>query len=201
MTVTLSKGNKKLKDLFLLFNLPTKITCPGRTKLCEEACYGSKAERLYPDVLPSRMKNYLKSKEDTFVNDITYAVKRLRGRNRMLFRIHESGDFYSQEYFEKWCKVAVNIPDMLFLAYTKNFKLNLHNKPKNLKIYYSIFPDTDMTKVPEEELRAFTYGRRKKIDYTINDERFEDAYECDGQKCADCKICFEEGIDVKFRFH
>jgi hypothetical protein len=35
-------------------------------------------------------------------------------------RIHESGDFYNNEYFEAWMMVAQRMPEMNFYAYTKS---------------------------------------------------------------------------------
>ncbi len=35
-----------------------------------------------------------------------------------IFRIHESGDFFSQEYFDAWLETAKRRPDILFYAYT-----------------------------------------------------------------------------------
>lgn len=198
----LSTGNRKLQKEFLIFNLPTKITCPGKTKLCQEACYASKAERIYPETLPSRMNNFDRSKEENFADFAVPAIKEARGPNRSYFRIHESGDFYSQEYFDKWCKVAKAIPDMIFLAYTKNYNLDLKSKPGNFKLYWSVFPDTDLSKVPDKGYRAYTYGIRKGVQYNITgDNRFDKAFVCDGLKCLDCKVCFEKDLDVKFPFH
>ena len=52
-----------------------------------------------------------------------------------MVRIHVSGDFYSQSYFDAWCKVARARPDMTFYAYTKSLRFwvaRLDEIPPNL---------------------------------------------------------------------
>jgi hypothetical protein len=39
---------------------------------------------------------------------------------RAIIRVHVSGDFYSQEYFNAWMKAAAYFPDITFYAYTKS---------------------------------------------------------------------------------
>ena len=200
--IVLSKGNMKLQDLFLIFNLPTGLSCIGNTPLCTLWCYAKKAERLHPAVRPSRERNFVKSKEPAFVDDMIDAIITTRGTKKLFFRINESGDFYSQEYFDKWCKIAQQITDMVFFAYTKNYELDISQKPDHFRLYYSVFPDTNLELVPKQGLRAYTYGWKKKIYYTVNDSpRFDEAFICDDLKCAECRVCFEQDLDVKFPFH
>jgi hypothetical protein len=50
-------------------------------------------------------------------------------------RIHVSGDFYSQTYFDAWLEVARRRPDTLFYAYTKSLPYWVRRKdelPNNL---------------------------------------------------------------------
>ena len=58
-----------------------------------------------------------------------------RTRNTKLVRIHESGDFYSAEYFALWMHVARLNPDLTFYAYSKNLPMileyGLENLPSN----------------------------------------------------------------------
>ena len=55
----LSQGNLKIGKDTLIFNLTAAKNCPSeKLGLCEHAkiCYAKKAERLYPSVLPFRMR-------------------------------------------------------------------------------------------------------------------------------------------------
>ena len=47
-----------------------------------------------------------------------------------IFRIHESGDFFSQEYFDAWLETANRRPDILFYAYTTSVPYWVERKAK-----------------------------------------------------------------------
>ena len=124
-------GNKKLKNnettRFMIWNLPSVITCPYRTALCEKSCYAQKAERVYPQVLPSRERNLEESKQEDFVENMIFTIekhlvsKAFQGK-KTVFRIHESGDFYNINYARKWVEIAKHFENdkrIIFLAYTK----------------------------------------------------------------------------------
>lgn len=134
-----TNGNRKLKNdattRFIIWNLPAVKTCPFRTAMCEKSCYARKAERVYPQVLPSRERNYEESLRATFVEDMIFTINSTifdaRGRMRkayrgkqIVFRIHESGDFYNYEYTRKWLEIMRyyedRIPQLTFVAYTKS---------------------------------------------------------------------------------
>ena len=127
-----TNGNKKLQNTenvrFMIWNLPAVKTCPFRTPMCEKSCYARKAERMYPQVLPSREKNFNDSLENDFSENMIYTIETLlasrayKGKT-VYFRIHESGDFYSLEYVKKWIEVAKHFENdakIIFEAYTKS---------------------------------------------------------------------------------
>ena len=49
-------------------------------------------------------------------------------------RLHDSGDFYSQEYLNAWATIAATFPDVIFYAYTKSLHLDMTAIPSNLRI-------------------------------------------------------------------
>ena len=56
-------------------------------------------------------------------------------------RIHVSGDFFTQSYFDAWCVVAEDNPDVLFYAYTKSLHfwvISLGYLPENLVLTASV---------------------------------------------------------------
>ena len=129
-----SKGNRKLNKNLLIWNLPRGITCRGAGE-CLKWCYEIKIERMYPNVRKSRMRNLRFSKSEEFVETITDFLKK---RKEKIIRLHESGDFYSQEYLDKWKEIARRLPRKIFYAYTKSFDLNLwKDLPKNFIIIQS----------------------------------------------------------------
>jgi len=65
-------------------------------------------------------------------------VNTILASSRKIVRVHQDGDFYSQEYLEKWKEIARLLPDVTFYAFTKSFELDLWKKlPKNLIIIQS----------------------------------------------------------------
>lgn len=130
----ISNGNTKVKAQ--IFNLPAGTTCKSCLQ-CQKYCYAKKAERLYPNVRPCRVKNLKASKRASFVEKVRQAAY-----GHKYFRIHESGDFYSVEYILKWYDIAKQSPDTIFYCYTKRDDLFtnelLKHRPINLIIYYSV---------------------------------------------------------------
>lgn len=110
-------NNRKLKaGNIATFNLPARRDICGRE--CPD-CYAKKSQRLYRAVLPFREKNYQQSLSHNFVNDTIDEIKHLK-KAPAAIRIHESGEFYSQDYVDKWTLIVMRSPNTLFYAYTKN---------------------------------------------------------------------------------
>lgn len=124
------------------FNLPSGHTCPGALacrvsvdrktgKFLNDSvgfrCYAAMAER-FPGVRESRWNNF------EYVKSGGIPVLPLDARK---VRIHASGDFFSQAYFDMWLELCRNNPHIEFWAYTKsiNFLVNrIDVIPDNLTI-------------------------------------------------------------------
>lgn len=110
--------NAKLKQQFI-FTLPASKEVCGR--LCP-GCYAHKAQVRFPKtVLPYRESMLAASQADSFVATIVAELSSTRRSSRTV-RIHESGDFYSQEYLDKWTAIAKLSPTFTFYAFTKRMK-------------------------------------------------------------------------------
>jgi hypothetical protein len=133
-SITMSRGNKKLDKSIGIFNLPAgkEYTCENTCK----GCYAIKAQYLYPQVLPCRIRNFEASKEDNFVSLMVALIVKAKFK---VIRIHESGDFYSIEYVEKWANIAKQLPNVKFYAYTKRNFVNF--TANNVNIVNSFLPD------------------------------------------------------------
>jgi hypothetical protein len=92
-------------------------------------CYAANQEMQYDAVRANRWHNFdlLKAagkdggaaaQADLIERSIDFFVSS-NGEYEKL-RIHESGDFYNNEYFEAWMMVAQRMPEMSFYAYTKS---------------------------------------------------------------------------------
>lgn len=109
------------------------------------ACYAALAEYQYGSEGPSytmryhnlellnkcisktEMKNLI---IDSIRNDTNVASSKI-------IRLHTSGDFFNQNYFDAWIYVARELPEIIFYCYTKSIKMLLKRKsqlPPNLRI-------------------------------------------------------------------
>lgn len=124
------------------FNLPAGWSCPfaqaclvkadrktGKMDVIgkEFRCYASASER-FPAVRESRWHNFeemLAGYPIYVPNDATH------------IRVHASGDFYSQEYFDRWMDVARDYPNIKFWAFTKSIQFwvnRLGTIPENFNL-------------------------------------------------------------------
>jgi hypothetical protein len=197
-------GNRKLKNndkvRFAIWNLPAVSSCPFATEHCKKSCYALKAERIYPQTLPSRQKNYADSLRDDFTEKMITTIenalnsKKFNGK-KMIFRIHESGDFYNLEYTEKWvntCKRFENDNRVIFWAYTKsliyfvNCGYGSENFPQNLTVRSSIWDDTSPENI------QLTVDYKFPIYTALSDAEFKrkpDFFKCACVDCGKCQAC------------
>lgn len=133
------------------YNLPTGTTCPfameckvvvdkvtGKFDVTkgQYRCYASSAER-FPAVRNHRHNNF------DFVRNGGVPVI---PKDCKAIRIHSSGDFFNQSYFDVWLKLAKENPSVEFWAYTKslNYWINrLNDIPSNLILTASYGGKTD----------------------------------------------------------
>jgi hypothetical protein len=150
--ISLSQGNAKLSKpngteyKIIGFGIPAYMdfsvngesynTCRG-ANACIKPCYARQGRYLMPNVKAAREKNLDATISNYFVNDMVEALRSKRSYNTV--RVHDSGDFYNQEYLDKWYEIATKMPDRLFYAYTKALDLDLWtNKPSNFQIIQSL---------------------------------------------------------------
>lgn len=194
----MSKGNRKLQGnenvAFLVWNLPAMITCPYATEHCKKYCYARKAERQYKNVLPCRERNLEFSRCDEFAGEMTdyifiESIKAWKKGKKLYVRIHESGDFYSREYAEKWIAIARELPSVTFLAYSKSIPFfDGLTLPENFILRASLWDDTPA------ELREMS------MQYPIYTALPRGTYEhikcfhCDCVDCGHCLACYSAKI-------
>ena len=155
--VYFARSNKKLQPnkntKFLIWSLPAIKTCPNACDACKYWCYAVKSEKAYPDCLPCRERNLKATKRADFVEIMTTYIRNAashhtyKAAKRIVVRIHESGDFYSQEYYNAWIEIAKNCSDIkniVFMAYTKSvaFVKNGPAAPANMVVRFSLWNDT-----------------------------------------------------------
>lgn len=180
----LSLGNAKLPKTIAIFNLPRLVTCPGATAWCKQYCYTEKSERAYPNVKPFRYRNWDLAKSPEFVDTIVAEIKKLKVKT---VRVHESGDFYNQEYLDKWIAIANQMPEVTFFAYTKSYHL----------LDFSKLPDNFIVRASMDSTTPLTL-RKKYSKLIIADIKDHGAslpkgfFECPGS-CKKCTYCYTKG--------
>ena len=131
----------------LNFSLPAYKTITGKTvcpfaKDCVKYCYAQKGNYRYPSVVKGLNNRYELSKTADFIPQMNATIILERPTH---VRIHDSGDFYSIEYLQKWVQIANDNKGVIFYAYTKSIKFFIDGLklPKNLKIIFSEGSKTD----------------------------------------------------------
>ncbi len=178
MAVYLSAGNTKLEKTgkasgrkIVAFNIPAQFdfvdahgvkqnTCPGRGA-CGGVCYATQGRFLMPNVMRPRLANLEAAQSATFVDDVIAA---LDASGADTVRIHDSGDFFSQEYLDAWKAIARRRRDVTFYAYTKSLHLSFRGRSSNLRIIQSEGGRYDSKidkRRPHARIFSTDYQRRK----------------------------------------
>jgi protein gp88 len=134
--VSLSTSNSKLaKDGVASFNLVPIETCPGAGS-CAKYCYADTGSylRFHKTTMPPRVANWLASQKEDFVPKMVDLIAGHKKKGKIkAIRVHDSGDFYSPEYIDKWHQIASAHPDMPFYAYTKSHHPKLRERLNELE--------------------------------------------------------------------
>ena len=138
MKKTSLKNNSKIFN----FSIPAyktksgKSTCPFAGG-CQKYCYAQKGNYTrFPIVQELMEQKYKISKTADFIPLMNEEIQKKKATH---IRIHDSGDFYSPIYLQKWIDIAVQNTNVIFYAYTKSIKFFIDGLllPKNLKIIFS----------------------------------------------------------------
>lgn len=123
-------------DYDFQLNGETVNTCPSALA-CRGVCYAKQGRYGMQNVKDARKHNLDMSLRSDFVDMVIADLSRMRKVNTV--RIHDSGDFYNQEYFNKWNLIAKALPLITFYAYTKTLDMTIwEGKADNLKITQSL---------------------------------------------------------------
>jgi hypothetical protein len=167
--LTVSFGNHALPESVAIFNQPAALTCRRKCK----NCYALRSEALYPSVLQCRMRNLGASYRKDFPEKI---IDLLRKANRPFCRPHESGDFYSPLYAEKWEEIAEGVKGTTFYALSKS-----PDQPRNFHVVQSILPGGEINFAPRNVIIPLA----KKYHATICPKTMRKGIRC----MIDCHAC------------
>ncbi len=136
----LKKTSKHFGKRVFNFGIPAyksvtgKITCPFADE-CIKFCYARKGTFKWPNVINAYEYRYELSKTDKFIPHVNTEIML---KSPDYIRIHDSGDYYSRAYLDKWLAIAIHNPQVRFYSYTncvemlKNVEL-----PDNFDVIFS----------------------------------------------------------------
>ena len=111
-----------------------KLTCPMADE-CVRFCYAKKGAYIWSNVKPAFEKRYQLSKTDDFVNKMYSEIVK---KKPDYVRVHDSGDYYSKKYLNKWIDIALLFPEVKFYSYTNMVEMMLYTSlPSNFDIIFS----------------------------------------------------------------
>lgn len=117
MSKLIQRGNSKLTGMYM-FNLPAtkavcSMQCPG--------CYAAREQARFPSILAARSTRLEAAMQPTFASNVISELNSLRKLPKH-FRVHASGEFFSQTYVDAWVQIAKAFPSVTFYTYTKRLK-------------------------------------------------------------------------------
>ena len=153
-----------------LTNGVTFNVCPA-AGACASFCYARNGTYLFSNVKNRHIQNLelviynLKDWQAQMLAEVQN--KKMTGKH---IRIHDAGDFFSDEYLLAWLEIAILTPKVTFYCYTKEvsrFKRLVElNCPNNFKYLYSMGGKEDHLINKEKDRHA---------DVFTNDEAIQDA--------------------------
>lgn len=131
-------------------------------------CYAASLEVIFKNVYIKHENNTVQVKGKS-KDEIVGLIKANLPKDAGIIRIHSSGDFFNQVYFDAWLEIAKTHKDILFYAYTKALPFwvkHLNEIPYNLVLTASYGGRKD-SMIAEYNLRSVkvvesTYQARKK---------------------------------------
>lgn len=118
----LKKTSKVIGAKVVNFGIPAyksqsgKLTCPFADE-CIKFCYAQKGAYIWSNVKPAFEKRYEATKREDFIEVMQ---KELDRKKPAYVRVHDSGDYYSEAYLQKWLTIAKNNPHIRFYSYTNS---------------------------------------------------------------------------------
>lgn len=113
--------------------------CPS-AGACAQPCYARRGTYLFKNVRAAHLANltYILEDLDGWEEQIRGELARPKFIGAYV-RIHDAGDFFSDEYLAAWLRIISDHPHTHFYAYTKEVRRfkELERTPGNLTIIYS----------------------------------------------------------------
>jgi len=162
----LKKTSKEVGKKVFNFGISAYKTSTGKTvcpfaDACVKYCYAKKGAYSWSNVKPAFEKRYNITRQENFASLMINEVVKKKAD---FIRIHDSGDFYSKKYLDKWLTIAKELPNVKFYAYTKShdFFRGL-NLPQNFDIIFSEGSKLDYKINKETERHASIFNNKEDL--------------------------------------
>ncbi|MFE2639473.1 hypothetical protein ACFXKF_32725 [Streptomyces scopuliridis] len=105
----------------------TYNTCPS-AGICKNLCYARAGTFRFSNVLRSHENNLqyvldeMPAWENQMAEELTHARYHPRD-SRTHIRVHDSGDYFREDYLDAWLRIMRNAPEVVFYSYTKEVAL------------------------------------------------------------------------------
>ncbi|NDG29282.1 hypothetical protein EB118_04165 [bacterium] len=111
-------------------------TCPN-AGACAKGCYALSGAYRFSNVAQAFERRLAATQSNLFIDAMLSDIDKQKAER---IRIHDSGDFYNEEYLDRWIRIMRARPEVEFYAYTKMvslFKRRSQDLPKNFTVIYS----------------------------------------------------------------
>jgi hypothetical protein len=129
--------------------------------VCVAGCYAKSGAYVWGNVKQAYEKRLAASLKDDFVDIMSIDIRLIlakKSTKNLVIRIHDSGDFYSLEYFGKWFQIMNRFPQVKFYAYTKMVEMFKGRfLPSNFTLIFSLGGKQDalIDQVTDRHSRVF----------------------------------------------
>lgn len=202
--ISINNGNRKTGIGCLTMSFP-QCSCLENAP-CRKGCYCSKGCQQFPSVQGAYYRNWRiwNSNPEDFEKQLNFFLDMA---GLPLFRYCDCGDIPDAAFLAMMFRVALNHPNISFLAYTKKYDmvnefLSKGNViPDNLTIRFSYWDKCWEVPNPYNLPAAYV----EFTDEHLTPEIPKNAFHCHGGKqttCSICRVCFNKKISaVKFTQH
>lgn len=134
------------------FDIPAGYTCPA-ADICKTFasvkngkqikgknqifnCYAANIETAFKNSRLAHWHNFNLIK-NLNKDEIKKLIAESLPKTVKIIRIHSSGDYFKESYFNAWLEFAIENPNITLFGYTKILKYVITKKPANFKLVYS----------------------------------------------------------------
>lgn len=137
-----------------------RLICPFADK-CVKYCYAQKGAYSWSNVRPAFEKRYEATLQDNFVQMMSAEIRKKKAK---YVRVHDSGDYYSRSYRDKWFEIARLNSDVRFYSYTNSLDLFRNvDIPPNFDLIFSDGGSLRHTIDKEKERHSIVFGTKSQL--------------------------------------